>query len=315
LRSQYQDEDSFEECGSILDCLREDGEIDVEKFIAQQTDMSLKEMSFLLERGMITNDAQVIQPQHCSFMRRNRRSMFYQVEAAGGEKRAATPTDCQWYKVYLEFPMINIPKFHVVFCRRFRLPYAQFIQLLSDSQENNWFPRWSRWNSKAPLSLLILGALRYLGRGWTFDDLEEQTLISHEVHRNFFHEFIKVGGSIWYQMYVTVPLTVDECETHVHEFKMAGFNGCMGSSDATHIAVEKCSYRLRNAHLGAKQHLTVRSFNLTANHRRKILSVTTGKPGRWNDKTIVLFDDFVRGMYEGKFSCLLIVLLSSIMLT
>ncbi len=109
-------------------------------------------------------------------------------------------------------------------------------------------------------------------------------------------------------MHVTVPLTVEECQTHVHEFKMAGFNGYMGSSDATHIAVEKCSYRLRNSHLGPRQHLTVRSFNLTANHRRKILSVTTGKPGRWNDKTIVLFDDFVRGMSEGKFSCLLIVL-------
>ncbi len=55
--------------------------------------------------------------------------MFYQVEAVGGEKRAATPLDCQWYKMYLEFPMVNVPKFHVVFRRRFRLPYAQFIQV------------------------------------------------------------------------------------------------------------------------------------------------------------------------------------------
>ena len=108
---------------------------------------------------------------------------------------------------------------------------------------------------------------------------------------------------------------VDECQTHVHEFKMARFNGCMGSSDATHIADEKCSYRLQNAHLSPKQHLTVRSFSLTANHHHKILSVTTGKPGRWNNKTIVLFDDFVHGMYEGTFSCLLIILFSSFILT
>jgi hypothetical protein len=85
--------------------------------------------------------------------------MFYQVGAASGEKQTATPTDCQWYKIYLEFPVLNILKFHVVFCCRFRLPYTQFIQLLSDSKENNWFPCWSGWNSKAPLSLLILGAL------------------------------------------------------------------------------------------------------------------------------------------------------------
>ena len=44
----------------------------------------------------------------------------------------------------------------------------------------------------APLSLLILGALRYLGRGWTFADLEENTAISIETHRTFFHEFVAV---------------------------------------------------------------------------------------------------------------------------
>jgi hypothetical protein len=53
--------------------------------------------------------------------------MLYQVEAAGGEKWAATPMDCQWYKVYLEFPMHNIQKFCVIFFHWFRLPYAQFI--------------------------------------------------------------------------------------------------------------------------------------------------------------------------------------------
>ena len=35
------------------------------------------------------------------------------------------------------------------------------------------------------------------------------------------------------------------------------------------------------------------------NHRRQILSTTVGYPGRWNDKTVVWFDDFVRGIYEG----------------
>jgi hypothetical protein len=51
--------------------------------------------------------------------------MINQVEAAGGEKQAATPMDCQWYKMYLEIPMLNVPKFHVEFHHRFRLPYAR----------------------------------------------------------------------------------------------------------------------------------------------------------------------------------------------
>jgi len=45
---------------------------------------------------------------------------------------------------------------------------------------------------------------------------------------------------------------------------------------------------------------TARTFNLTVNHRRQILSTTQGHPARWNDKTLVLFDDFVRGVFEGK---------------
>jgi hypothetical protein len=77
------------------------------------------------------------------------------------------------------------------------------------------------------------------------------------------------------------------------EFAQAGFHGCVASSDATHIAIEKCSYRLRQNHLGGKMLHTARTFNLSANHRRRILTTTQGYPGRWNDKTLVLFDDLV----------------------
>ena len=41
-------------------------------------------------------------------------------------------------------------------------------------------------NPASPIELLVLGTLRYLGRGFTFDDLEEVTLVSEEVHRIFF---------------------------------------------------------------------------------------------------------------------------------
>ena len=46
---------------------------------------------------------------------------------------------------------------------------------------------------KNPISLLLLGSLRYIGRGWCFDDLEEATGISEEVHRVFFHQYILFG--------------------------------------------------------------------------------------------------------------------------
>ena len=96
----------------------------------------------------------------------------------------ATPYECQW--IYINNPMLNIPKFHITFRHRFRLPYVQFFHLLSDATENKWFPCWQKHNSMSPLPLLILGALRYLGQGWTFNDLEGQTLIGQEVHCCFF---------------------------------------------------------------------------------------------------------------------------------
>ena len=46
--------------------------------------------------------------------------------------------------------------------------------------ENDFFR-----NKTSPIELLLLGTLRYLGRGWTFDDIEEATAISLEVHRVF----------------------------------------------------------------------------------------------------------------------------------
>jgi hypothetical protein len=48
LRTQYPDEEAFEECSSLLDCLTEDDEIDVDKFNTLQNDMPLMEMLILI---------------------------------------------------------------------------------------------------------------------------------------------------------------------------------------------------------------------------------------------------------------------------
>jgi len=119
-----------------------------------------------------------------------------------------------------------------------------------------------------------------------------------EVHRSFFHQFIHIGSTILYPRYVEPPLTSQDAATHISEFEKVGFSGCCGSTDATHIVIEKCSHRLKQNHNGGKLTHTARTFNLTVNHRRQILSTTQGYPARWNDKTLVLFDDFVRGIFE-----------------
>ncbi len=47
---------------------------------------------------------------------------------------------------------------------------------------------------------------------------------------------------------------------------------------------------------------TTRTYNLTVNHKRRILNSTTGHPGRSNDKTLVRFDGCVSQLQSGEFN-------------
>ena len=159
--------------------------------------------------------------------------------------------------------------------------------------------------SRTSLDLLVLCALRYLGRVWTLPDIEEATAINRETIRLFLHKFIEFGSTLLYSKHVTIPTTEEELQDCEVEYHKAGFPGCIGSSDATHIVMEKCKYSLRQLHLGYKLTHTARTYNITVNHRRRILSSTKGHPARFNDKTLCLFDDFINrlktGAYDSKF--------------
>ena len=97
-----------------------------------------------------------------------------------------------WYIHYLLYPKLDNRKFLALFRRRFRMPYESFARLLITIKHEEAFIRWHEGKRTctgkpcAPIGLLLLGALRYLGRGFTFDDLFEATGMGEEVHRCFF---------------------------------------------------------------------------------------------------------------------------------
>ena len=113
------------------------------------------------------------------------------------------------------------------------------------ARAENWFPRWSGRDAvgkeSKPLEILILGSLRSLGRGFTFDDCKECTAISEEVHRCFFREFIKVGSTILFDKHVRTPTATKELASHPTEFHMVGMARALASIDATHIIHEMCA--------------------------------------------------------------------------
>ena len=122
------------------------------------------------------------------------------------------------------------------------MPYATFEELVSIAEESPLFALWSSRSTDvtgqeaAPLLLLILCALRYLGRGWAFDNLSENTGISEKVTRVLFHKFIEFGATVLYQKFVVAPSNAEEAAGHTAEYERAGIPGCVGLTDATHIA-------------------------------------------------------------------------------
>ena len=116
-----------------------------------------------------------------------------------GDVQQLSPTQSSWYNLYCRGEEIGkalMPGFNEKFRKRFRMPYESYLELVTLCQEDSMrdgghFVRWRPGKVSiegklcTPLELLILSALRYLGRGWTFDDLEESTAVSAEVIRVF----------------------------------------------------------------------------------------------------------------------------------
>jgi hypothetical protein len=169
------------------------------------------------------------------------------------------------------------------------------LDMISSKKSEGLFDRWTqhdnscyaeRENNKknkkvSPIKLLLLGSLIYLGKGWMFDDMRAVTYISRDVHRKFFHQFVTFGATVLYPTYVSVPQTVEELQDCGNEYNIAGFLGCIGSTDAAHIPLEKVCVSLRQAHLGFKSKSTIRTYNLTYKQSSEKNLAHNIRPPRW----------------------------------
>jgi hypothetical protein len=146
----------------------------------------------------------------------------------------------------------------------------------------------------APIPLLVWTSLRYLGRRLTFNDLEEGSWCNGDVIRVFFHKFVLHGSTALYDKYIRSPVTHADAILHTEEYKVAGFLGAVGSTDATHILIERLQSRFCQSHVGFKMSHTARTFNVTVNHRRHDAILHDG-----NNKMLVTFDDFTQKINDG----------------
>jgi Plant transposon protein len=278
---------------SLIKCFDEDGQFNPSLYLqySRSKRMQMNELYMqLIEEENVSPPKKRSKKRSINLMNYN--GVIQEIDAR------STP----WYVTYVLSPMIDDKKFEDKFRRRFRCQYGCYLNLLEMVKVDPLFHRWQRKDASgklsSPIELCLLGTLRYLARGWTFDDCEENTSISEETHRRFFHCFIYWGSTYLFKQYVCFPTT--ELETHDCKCMMesAGFHGCVASTDATHVTMMRCPVSRANEHRGPKESLPARSYNITVNHKRKILHTTTGHPSRWNDKTLTHYDTFIKSIRE-----------------
>ena len=110
-------------------------------------------------------DSDVEEP--CAKKSRTKRGVMAR-KSEGGELEILKPEDSSWYKMYVDnVLMLEDEHFQKKFRNRFRLPYKNYLDLVANCKEDEHFDRWKNPRRSSPIELLVLGALRYLGRGWT----------------------------------------------------------------------------------------------------------------------------------------------------
>jgi len=138
-----------------------------------------------------------------------------------------------WYKYLSPGPWSDkTSKEGKEFRRRFRLTWDMFMNMLDKHVQAGdlGLERPDAVGREAmPLGLKILGVLRVLGRGVCFDDVAELTnATTQEVHRVFFHKFIRVYAEEYFKDWVKMPKTEDEIKSSMKEYTEAGMAGCIG---------------------------------------------------------------------------------------
>ena len=118
-----------------------------------------------------------------------------------------------------------------LFRRRFRLPYPVFFKLMGMCREKQLFGPGScnetdiTGRKICPFPIKLLGVLRILGRGWTFDDVAEATGMGEATVQKSFHLFCSNFVFHYYNTYVYRP-EGEELQRDMEVYRKLGLPGC-----------------------------------------------------------------------------------------
>jgi Plant transposon protein. len=164
-----------------------------------------------------------------------------------------------------------------MFQRLFRVPFCVFKEICSGIRGHHVIPKHgygAKGSETVKLPLLVLGALRILGSGCTFDAQEELTGVSRDTHRKFFHDIFCTWGQHVAKDIITMPDDENSVCHVMALYERQGLPGCVGSVDCVHVCWDQCPASMHSTCKGKDKYPTTLAFEVTCSHTRKILHVS-----------------------------------------
>ncbi len=152
----------------------------------------------------------------------------YQRETSSSVNYEETP----WYQLLQDKDLENPhSKKSRLFQLRFRVPYLLFKHyLVKRCNELNIFDSARNCPTRCPIEIKISACLRLLGRGLTYDDINEMSKIPHSTIPQFLHTFCENMTNRMYDPVIEHPAN-DNFQSRLDHYAAIGLPGAMGSLD------------------------------------------------------------------------------------
>ena len=172
---------------------------------------------------------------------------------------------------------------------KIRLPYSVFYALYEEMKLDPFIRERS---TAVPLKIKLIVALRFLALGSQWDGMEDAVDVSARTCRSWFYKkFIPWMMKNKYDAYVKPPTTSEEVAALMVPWTEAGFPGCIGCVDGTHLEWGGARAGKKYLYIGKEGYSTI-GINVSVDYWGRIMFVSTRLPGSFNDKTLITFDTF-----------------------
>ena len=187
------------------------------------------------------------------------------------------------------------------FRKLFHTPFDVYMDLINLAKDRWWqeFHEDNRCRAGklvSSLDLKVLGALFVLAHGVAHIVCSLCSNLSEELHRSFFHKWIRNMSSIK-DDFIFMPQDDDTFQKVTQEYAARGLPGCVGSFYCVHIGWDRCPTQYKNMYTGKEGFPSV-AYEVVCTSRKFIQSVSCGHPGTRNDKHIVKTDPAVMELMD-----------------